>query len=566
MPVRNLHWYNANEGRAYPVDDGASCVSDTGVRLPSDIISDMNLRWPSTLGNHAFITAVSNTNALVTVTLQAAISPTDTTSFTPLAVLTVRKPVQIGRMYPVNPQVPGVGGWIVFGNGVTGEPYSGRFSSPQQSLVTPRAGRAYRPMPVSSVQVEHANQKLTGMVLLKASDPLTITKEERFIEGVNHDCIVVRLVDGAGIDGFPVPADANAISGFKPKSVFETFAGPCAGRPESNTCGCPNPIQFVNAVAPDCGGTITIEFQGCAQVASIGGGDGIALSCEFGLTDACLPEQLPSSEGLLPSEYTPANVPAPPFVPPPPPPLGVSDSLVTDGGLPYAACVVGGMSPLTTELGVWIVSGLGTVSGVCPLDEYRFPVSESLSLSHSISVSSSYVYLSDGSFMTDTAAIRNIAIFDVDVSTVYRKVTTETMLTQGPSGAKQNAQLILNYQPHPSVAGQFIYFAVEVDYESQEFRLVRFNGTTFQTISPSVITAPGIQLDKWYRITTTVLPSGPYGDVEIVSHFESITDPGVTDVLMTVTLNNYQPSNGKFGLGTNRAISRFAYLKIEEAP
>jgi hypothetical protein len=29
-------------------------------------------------------------------------------------------------------------------------------------------------------------------------------------------------------------------------------------------------------------------------------------------------------------------------------------------------------------------------------------------------------------------------------------------------------------------------------------------------------------------------------------------------------INDFQPSTGKFGLHTNRALSRFAYLKIEE--
>jgi len=564
MPVRNAHWYNQNEGRSYPVDDSASAVADDAARLPPDIITDMNLRWPSTLGNHAFLAAVSNTDALVTVTVQAATSPDDTTSFTPLAVVSVRKPIVEGRMYPVQPQAPGVGGWIVFGSGIAGRTYRGRFSTPRQAILTPRAARPYRPLPVTSVQAQNAADKLTGVITLSVTEPLTLAKEERFLSGANRDCIVIRLVDGEGAEGFPVPDDATQISGFKPKSVFQQFAGPCSGRPESNTCGCPNPIEFINAVSPDCNGVITVEFAGCAKVADVAGG-GIAVACELGLVDACLPAQIPSSEGLLPSEYEPANIPVPPdVVPEPEPDDGVSDSLISLGALPYVTCF-NGLPDLTEVSGLWQFQNDDSPTVVCPDQTVYFPVSESLSASTSQSLSQGSYTVADGSYETTTVAVRNVAIFDVDETTVYRTATTEVKLADGGYGAKKNAQLIINHHPHASVAGQFVYFAAEIDYDTQVFRLLRFNGTAFQTVAPATAVAPGIQLDKWYRITATCLPSGQAGDVTMSIRLESISEPGVTDVSLDATVSNYQPSTGKFGVGTNRAISRFAYLKIEEA-
>lgn len=565
MAVRNAHWYNQNEGRAYPVDDAATCDDDRGRRLPPDLLADLNLRWPATLGRYAFVTAVANTAALVTVTIQAADSPDAVSGFVPLAVVSARKPVQPGRMVALKPQAPGVAGWVAFGSGVDGEAYAGRFSTPAQSRLTPRAARAYRPLPVQSVQARNAADRLTGVVTLRASEPLTIAKEERFLDGALRDCIVVRLVDSEGAEGFPVPPDAADITGYKASSIFQQFAGPCSGRPESNTCGCPNPIEFINAVAPDCDGKLTLEFRGCTQLAEVTGVPGIAVSCEFGLVDACLPVQLPTSEGLLPSEYEPTNIPVPPDVPPSPPPPGTSDTAVPDVNLPYVACFIGGVTDLGTAVGRWVFSGANSPTAVCAQVTESFPVSESLSASASVSLSTSVVVVEDGSYRSATAASRCVALFDVDVTTAYRKATTEVMLTQGPTGAKRNAHLVVNYRPHTSIVGQSVYFVAEVDYDTQTFRLLRFNGTTFTTIAPASVTTPGIQLDKWYRVSAECLPAAPAGDVTITIRLESISDPGI-DVTLAATVSNYQPSSGKFGIGTNRAISNFAYLKIEEAP
>lgn len=567
MPVTNLHWYNRNEGRAYPIDDAATCDDDRGVRLPSDLIADLNLRWPSTLGKYAFVAAVSNTPSLVTLTIQAADSPTSPGGFTPLAVVTVRKPIQQGRVVRLLGQAPGVSGWVVFGGGVENVDYAGRFSSPAQSRLSPRAARPYRPLPVRSMQVKNAADKLTGVVTLKASEPLAIAKEERFLDGAVRDCIVVRLVDNEGADGFPIPTEAADISGYKPVSTFQQFAGPCSGRPESNTCGCPNPIEFINAVSPDCDGLVTLEFRGCAQVAEVTDKPGIAVACQLGLVDACLPAQIPNSEGLLPSEYEPANIPVPPDVVPPPEPPPESASYSANAELPFLACFTGGIGELGTAVGLWEYVDDDSPTLVCPIEYVPYPVSESISASTSVSVSTSLSAVTPiGSYQAATAATRNVALYDVDSTTVYRRAVTEVKIMQGPAGAKQNAQLIINYRPHTSLPNQYVYFAAEVDYDTQSFRLLRFNGTTFQVVAPATVITPGIQLDKWYRITGTALPGAAPGDVNVTIRLESVSDPGAIDVSLSVDVSNYQPTTGKFGIGTNRAISRFAYLKIEEAP
>jgi len=483
----------------------------------------------------------------VTVLFQAAGDDTST-DYSPLAVLSVARPVQVGRAYPVTPQAAGVGGWVSFGSGANGEPWSGRFSRAGQSRLTSRAGKPYRPLPVLSVQALNADARLTGLVTLRAEAPLSLTKEERDVDGALRDCIVVRLVETAGVDGFPVPTDLAV--GETQQSVFQLFAGPCSGRPEAGTCGCPQPLQFVNAVAPDCDGVLTIEFRGCANIASITETSGVAVSCALGLTDTCLPLHIPGSDGRLPDEYVPVPVsPPPPVVPPVPPPDTVDPTPVpTPGDAPLVECFrsEAGVS-LTTRSGAFAWYEDDQTTPWCP-----YAGSDSISDSTSLSGTPG-----GGSYQTTTAATRNVATLDEDVSAVNREAAAAVRMLPGPSGAKNNGGLVFNWRGTT-------YYVAEVDYDTQVFRLSRFNGTTFQEIAAASV--PGLQLDKWYRITVRVVPFDVYGAVTVQARVVSLTDLGVTDATITVNLNNYQPANGKFGLGSNRALARFAYLRVEEYP
>lgn len=151
MPaVVNSAFYSLNSSRPFPVDDSATSTGDSGERLPENIIVDCNLRFPSTLGNYAYIAGVTVTPTLVTVLILAAASPDAAAGFVPLASVTLPKPFVIQRPYRLTPLAPGVGGWIVFGDGI-GENFVGRFSTPRQGLLTPRCARAVAPLPVQSI-------------------------------------------------------------------------------------------------------------------------------------------------------------------------------------------------------------------------------------------------------------------------------------------------------------------------------------------------------------------------------------------------------------------------------
>lgn len=548
-----MHFYNRAESISYPIDDGASGLTDAGEWLRSNVIVDLNLRWPNTLGDYAFVSAVAVTAGLVTVSILAAASPDAAGDFQPLAVVSVRRPITSYRMYALQPQAEGVGGWIVFGSGVSDKlPLVARFSSPAQSRLTPRAGRSYSPLPVSSLQAFTAADRLTGVITLRTTPPLIVESQARVISGTLRDCIVIRLEEVT--ETISVASEEIArVLGVRDVPALRQFAGPCADRPESGNCGDPQPIEFVNGVRPDCDGVLTIEFQGCAEVTHITSGCGIAVDCGFGLSDACFTAQIPNADGTLPNSDPPtlaARSPSPeiPVVEVP----GESESASTVGGLPYLNCFETAevSEELTTASGLWQWNADNSSTALCP--------SEDVGLSDS-----SLSYTISGSYESATAAYRNIAIWEgADDITVFRRVTTEVKLTLGPDGAKQNGGIILNYRQHETAEDLFTYYLVEVDYDTQEFRISRSGGKS--TIPVTVVTVHGIQTDVWYRLTATIRAAETPGQTEITARLEYLPNPGSIDVTIITTVNDYAPSIGRFGLAANRALSRFAYLHIEE--
>ena len=292
MAVINPSWYVANETRDYPVADQADCLSRDGLRLPQNIIADLRISYPNRLGLYPFISAVTVTPYAVTVLLQASqLDDNSTGSFVALAAITLlRGDITPYRQYPLKALYPGVAGTIVFGQGVN-TPFTGHFMSPTHTCLTPRSFRPYMELPIGSMSKINSATELTGLVLLKGESPVTVMRERRDLDSKAQDVVVIRLVDDPTAD----------------QSAFQTYAGPCAGRPESSTCGDPQPIEFINGVGPDCDGFVDIEFKGCATVGRVVNDSIVVIDCGLGLTEACLPPRLPDDNGLLPSEIPHAS-------------------------------------------------------------------------------------------------------------------------------------------------------------------------------------------------------------------------------------------------------------------
>lgn len=323
MAVLHQRWFNLNSQRAYPIDETASGISDSGEMLPFGILADCVLRFPDTYGKFAFLSAVSVSERLVTLCFSGSnIHPGLVDSEVPepepesplLATLSLLLPVTEGRHYSVVAEKNGVAGWVVFGGNLSGLRYTGHFSSARQSVLLPRCGRNYVGAGVTSVGKQSVGETLSGLINLAAGNDVRIDKQsvEIYLTGVAEPRTVTALVFSL----------ATSIE----KNVFQVYAGPCSGRPESNTCSSPG-IVSLGEFTPDCAGNIQIDFQWPGHVvpaveywdpaaelavsyiysdASARQEGGIVVDFKYGLDQTCpgSVSGLPDTEGNLPHAVT----------------------------------------------------------------------------------------------------------------------------------------------------------------------------------------------------------------------------------------------------------------------
>lgn len=570
MAIRNNAWYNLNEQRDYPVDDTASAISDDGSRLPSSLITDLRLRWPVALGRYAFVSAASVTPGLVTIMIEAS-QTADNSPNTAVLIAGVSIPktdLTQGRTYALETFKDKVGGFVTFGSG-SEEDYIGRFSSPEQTLLTARAARAIRQPPIPSVRIEQSSTEMTGLINLAAVAPLTASKETRVIQGVEYDNVVVlRLVESAG-----TPAT---------ESVFATFAGDCGRRVGSRTCVDPQPVETINGIQPDCDGVITLDFRGCSVIGRNVTDCGVIIDCDLGLSDSCDPPNLPNlTTGELPSELDPVIIP--PVIPPEPPvgpDISISESATTVLSLPYCDTFDDGVAYGFNVMGS---SAFGFISDDSPGEDaccfgpppaagasyiLGCDTSQSISQSHSLSVSWHVIPIievasSYGPISASSQARTNLSVFASDVQCLYRKYTTDVKITAGISGSKSNAGILLNYRITDS--GLSNYFVAWLDIDTSTFGIYYFNGVSLVSLLDVQVT--DVRQDDWYRITLTAAPNVvTQTSVDMTATLDGITDPSISVTMsLNVSANVFGNDSGLAGLYARRSRSYFSFWRIDEA-
>lgn len=481
------NWYSQQSGRRYPIDDGATAQSDANVALPADILVDCYLRFPRTLGEYAYVSSVYASDKVISVTFLATNRPAraggcspdessygiDSDAFTPLATITIaRSDLLIGRQYPVVASSPGVGGWVVFGPAL--QAFSGLFSSPEQSLLAPRVCRAYDPLPVPGASRLYQDTELTGLVKIVGGTDISVTKEERLIEGVLREALVIALVDSTG------------------RAVLDLYRGPCSGRPESGTCSHPG-ILTVGGVAPDCAGNLTLEvISDCADLVEGNEGTLFVDFCQ-GLADACTKANRLPLEGKLPNDYD--------------------------------------IYCLENDEAQWIEVDV-TPPGYTPVVRYLYEnlaVPENWELRSSSSSSllpcvelpyvenfddsdADYFQIYDGDFANEDGIYkavrsghRNLAIWDgCDLHSLkHHPVSAEFVL---PAGDGQiNAGVVFDFKEVEHVT---TYYVVEANKSNDSFRLRFFNGRNFV----NMLTRPrlGLRYDEPYAITIDFTEEAEY--------------------------------------------------------
>lgn len=279
MSVRNQNWYNLQSTRRYPLDDASTGEDDNGGNLRDSILVDCHIRAPADFGPYFYIQGLTISDTLISVVIGAATSLAATENTT-ICAATVLKPTAEYVNIPVMPIQAGVAGWIAFGAGIT-EPFVGRYSTAQQTLIAARCGRPYANLPIKSLGKYNLRTSLTNIVTITAAAPITATY---------YDEYVVPKYNPLTGETNSQPVKAIVFSGAAPTADFNPysyFLGPCSDRPESGTCD-KTPIETINGVAPDCAtGNINVVVGGGISARPFVDCGGTDLTTPLGLEAAC---------------------------------------------------------------------------------------------------------------------------------------------------------------------------------------------------------------------------------------------------------------------------------------
>jgi len=538
MAIRNNHWYNLNEQHYYPLDDTASTLSDSGLALPSDIIADLRLRWPSDYGDYAYISAVTVTPNLVTLLIEAAHtldnSPVASTLIAGISLPNAE--LIVGRTYALETFQQGVGGFIALGSGAKqSKPYTGKFSTPRQSLLTPRAARSMRRPPVQTIGVEGVANSLTGLVNLAAPPPLQLSKETRIINNVEYEnVVVIRLIEQT----------QSIATGSTTTSVFQKFSGPCGKRVGSKSCGDPQPIETIGGVGPDSNGTLTLEFAGCAVVGRNVQDCGVILDCALGLSSSCNQAYLPNlTTGLLPNEL-PQNLIVPLPVPVSPGfeglPCGANGTYPP--GSPYCSSFAGSSAAdFTPTAG----SSWGFFTGESPPVSANCPVST----------------VCYGTPDVAAQALTNISLLNYLLAGTFRVVETVFKVLPGENGSAHEAGIIFNHGI--SESSTEVYTGYSVDFDDSRLKFFIFNGSELNPIV--TVPIPELILGNWYKLTVYV--SGGIYNCQVTTYAQ-LTDldnslsVSLPEYVFAYSTYSYGYDVGNIGLYARRTQAAFASLSV----
>jgi hypothetical protein len=567
MGIRNPDWYAANATRAYPLDDAATARDDGGRELPPQILVDCRIRFPTTIGQFAYLSGVTVGPSIVTAVIMAtptAVLPPggvlrNGVAMQPLGSVSLPKPVTPNRHYPIQPMAGGVGGWLVFGRGIE-EPYSGRFSSPGQSLLLPRVALAYDPLPVRSLGKLGLSQALTGVIQLLGSTDIAVTQEIRNIDSGDVDAIVIGLIDSLN------------------RNVYSYYTGPCGGRPESNTCGRPV-LEMINTVQPDCDGNLTIDFSKAYDILKylpFEGGGGFALDLSLGMADVCLGQDtLPDSAGNLPGTY-------PDECPPPLPPTPEPGPTPTPPGPLPAGCVpmpyydsfdFGISSAWVPMKGDWAIEAddspqepagaTGPGPGPAPgrtLGFTGFPP-----LHRATRTTAPTITSINQSYACTNPSKMSVSIWDCDYDFLNMNLNVGTDIKIMP-GPQMNGAIVLNYiAQDPTMGGMPTFFSIGPNLVTNylEFNVFR-GGLTMAVGFPFGTNRPKPGL--WYELSvnSAISPNpGPNKDLwNFTIVLKPLEDPSFTliEVMQPWGINLIH--GGKIGFGANNAHCRFSFISF----
>jgi len=534
MTIRNQNWYNLQSTRRYPLDDSSTGDDDRGITLRDDILVDCNIRFPETFGRYLYIQAMTISPGIVTVVFGAA-RQLQSRDGTPIAAITLPRPVTAGINYSISALVPGVAGWVVFGHG-TDTLFSAQYSTPHQSLIAARCSRAYPALPVQALSKFGLAATLDNVITITAGAPVVA----RYAENLNETYINAQTgetgtVGKAIVFGLDQSGTTDA---FNP---LRDFLGPCGQRPESGTCD-QTPIETINGVAPDCDGNIEITFAGLDARTFIACG-GIDILTDVGLQDACGNIPDPKKEFVDLCCQNEDGTPRPDeFCFPDPVPELVVEEIVS----PNQPCLEFPICLNSCDA----TAHFNTVTGAFSTALATAPPPPATGIITPNDLSEHYLLAALPSG-TSIAILKNCP---TDWS-AHKKITAVLQLTG--IGPARNGGIVLNYNSTPSRGRvRRNYTAVLLDGQANAIRVLRFNNDIF--VEEHAIPLM-LRLETWYALSVSpVMNTAESATLNIVV-LDMLTGMTVTG---TATVAEYGAPTGYQGLIARQAYTYFNNFDI----
>lgn len=530
MSIRNQNWYNLQSTRRYPLDDNSTGDDDLGVTLRDDILVDCNIRFPSTLGRYLYVQAITVSPGLVTVVFGAA-RQLFSRDGVPIAAVSLRRPVTPNINYSVQALVPGVAGWVTFGAGIA-ESFSSRYTTPKQSFVSPRCGRAYAALPIQTLAKLGLKDTLSKIVNVTVSTPLI----GKYIEDAGEYVDPITNSTGPVKKAIVIGLDQNLITdAFNP---LKEFVGPCGQRPESRTCE-QEPIESINGVRPDCDGNIEIIFEGVdGQLFNECGG--IDILTDVSLQEACQNIPDPKKEfldiccaiedengQLIPDEFCWPDV--------------TPDIVVEDVIDPNQPCATFPICLNSCDA----TASFNITSGAFLSAITEAPLPGAVGVIPPDSLSAHYVLAS-----TPTGA--SAALLKNCATDWAANKTVRTSLKLSAIGVEKNGGVLLNYQSRVE-AGRLIrnYVVVVIEARTSQIRVLRFNGDAFMEEHAIPFVS---KTDRWYELRVTpIMNSSTSATLNIVA-IDMLTGFAAGG---SVVVAEYGTPSGYQGLFAQRSYTYF---------
>lgn len=173
----------------------------------------------------------------------------------------------------------------------------------------------------------------------------------------------------------------------------------------------------------------------------------------------------------------------------------------------------------------------------------------------------------DISYAAFDGSTRNLSVWDACAydSSLTKRVSTDLQLRSGGGFTKLNGGIIVNYHTvTPLTNPHTEYFLILLDRDSNALRVMFYTGTSLVE-KLSVALGSALVVDDWYRLTVDVrVFSG--SQIVMTVTARSISNPAWPVVSTSFLTSQFMPADGLYGLGTDRAHTRFSYFHLQDLP